>query len=299
MDEDDSSKHLERLIDDEFFDQRVLEEILKGVKNRRKREVVELLYEKERRDYELLQSLAPGYKPKFNRLKLWLYILMYKLFGVNFVVKHMERGEKDIIRDYEILTMKERDRKKKSKLRRLIRSTKRYEYLLRDWIKEERLKYMGFVALGMTDSIVSIIGTEAGFLGATANPLLIGLSALIVGIATGVSMGAGVYLQVKEEENDVNPVRAALAAAFTYLVLSLLLTLPYFLLRNPYIGFGIALLLSFLALGFFTYYTAVVKGQDYYKKLGETLGVVLLASVLSYGLGYLADHLLNIPLSSL
>ncbi len=297
--EEDSSEHLRKLINDEYFDWKLYELILKDTRDRRKREVVEKLYEKEKRDYTLLQSLLPDYKPRLNVLKLWLYFIIYKLFGITFVIKFAESNEQEIIRGYQRILAAEKNREVRSKLKRLLRSTKRYEYLLRDWIREDRLKYLGFVALGVTDAIVSLVGTQAGFLGATGSGFLVGISTIIVGLATTISMVAATYMQAKELKNGLSPLRAAASSGITYVIVTLLLAVPYFVILNALLAFGVSLFIALITLVFFTYYVSVIDDRNFKVQLRENLTVVALATILGYALGVGADYFFNISFNSL
>ncbi len=282
---EEDSKRIRKLVDDEYFDLKLYEMILKDLKDRKKRKIVEQLYEKEKRDLEALLSLSKGYKPRVSRAKLFLYYLLYKIFGLTFVVRFAESDEEKVLREYRNLLNEEDEREKRTLLKQLIRSTRRYEYMLRKRIKDERLKYLSFIALGITDGVISLIGTQAGFLGATENSLYVAISTLIVGIATSISMGAATYLQAKEMRNGVTPLKAALSSLQTYVVVTLMLVIPFLFISNPYTAFAISFLFSLFILAIFTYYTSVVNERDFLEQLKENLAVVLMALFLGFLLG--------------
>ena len=287
--EEEDSERLKKLVDDEYFDLKLYELILKDLKDKKQKRIIERLYEKEKKDYETLLSFLGDYRPRLNRLKLWVHFILYKIFGTTFAVKFTESNEEEVVEGYEDLLRSEEEKEKRSTLRKLIRSTKRYEYMLRDWVKDEKLKYLSFVALGITDAVISLVGTQAGFLGATESSLYIALSTFIVGLATGVSMGAATYLQAKELKNGLNPVKAALNSFKTYLIVTTVLVLPFLLTRNPYLAFGISFLLSLGIIALFSYYTAVVNDRDFWMQFKESVVIVLLALAAGFVLGKVAS----------
>ncbi|NPA86502.1 MAG: hypothetical protein GXO00_00645 [Candidatus Diapherotrites archaeon] len=288
MDED--SERIQRLVNDEFFDVKLYELVISHVKNEKERRILRRLLEKERKDLEALMKLHPHVKPRLNHLKLWFYFLLYRLFGYTFVIKLAESNEEEVLNEYRRLLQEEKDGEDKKLLRRLIRSTKRYEYMLRSWIKEERLKYLSFMALGVVDGIISLMGTQAGFLGATGESLKVGVYSLIVGVATAVSMAAATFLQAKEMQNGVNPWRAMVYGGSTYLSVTALLVLPYFLFSNPYVAFMVALILSMVVLAVFTFYSSVVHEKDFWKEFRENVAVVGIAALVGFAVGSLADR---------
>ncbi len=287
--EEEDSERLKRLVDDEYFDLKLYELILKDLKDKKQRRIIERLYEKEKKDYETLLSFLGDYKPRLNKIKLWLHFILYKLFGTTFAVKFTESNEDEVVESYEDLLRSEDEKEKRSTLRKLIRSTKRYEYMLRDWVKDEKLKYLSFVALGITDAVISLVGTQAGFLGATESSLYIALSTFIVGLATGVSMGAATYLQAKELKNGLNPLKAATNSFKTYLIVTTILVFPFLITRNPYLAFSAAFLLSLGIIALFSYYTAVVNNREFWAQFKESLFIVLLALAVGFLLGKAAS----------
>ena len=57
-------------------------------------------------------------------------------------------------------------------------------------IQEAMIKYIGFIAMGLADAIVEITGVHAGFLGVTNSTLFAGISGIVVGFSTAISMGS-------------------------------------------------------------------------------------------------------------
>ena len=284
-DSDEDSERLRKLVDDEYFDLKLYELILKDIKDKKEKRIVERLYEKERKDLETLLRFSEGYRPRLNPIKLYFYYLLYKIFGLTFVVKFAESNEGEVVEGYQDLLRKEGKRENRARLKQLIRSTKRYEYMLRSWIKDERLKYLSFIALGITDAIISLVGTQAGFLGATEDGTYVALSTFIVGLATGISMGAATYLQAKEMKNGVKPFKAALSSVKTYGVVTLLLMLPFLIIKNPYMAFILSFIASLLILALFTYYTSVVNDRNFWKQLKENLLITMFALFVGFVLG--------------
>lgn len=285
---------------DELFDYVLLAGVYKREKDRKVRKVIKQLMEKEKRDFEFLASLNGG-KPKLPvtaRLRLWFSLLLYRVFGPSFVIKMVERNEGEILEGYRRLEEIMEDRKLKNRLRRLISSTKKYESTLRSLIKEDRLKYIAFTVLGITDGLVSLLGTQAGLVGAGVSAREIGLATLVVGIAASVSLGAASYLQARDMENAVEE-KAALTSSLSHFLVSVLLSAPFLLMPTPIAAFTISFFITILLTALLNYYVAVVKEKSFWKKFKESLVVILGALVVSYSLGNLlgvllgVDHLLS------
>ncbi len=171
--------------------------------------------------------------------------------------------------------------------------------------------------LGLNDGLVEVLGSVGGFFGAFQNPLYVALAASIVGIAGSISMGAGGYVSVKSER-DVkriehvkaqlihelggkksfpgeleNPIRAALFVGIAYLFGALVPVLPVWLGANSVI---IPFIAGILTIAIVSWFLATISGLPPMKKILENVIVLLFATGISYGIGWLAHHFLNIEI---
>jgi VIT1/CCC1 family predicted Fe2+/Mn2+ transporter len=200
------------------------------------------------------QDVAP------DRLSIWKYYLISRVFGFTFGVKLMERGEEDAQESYE---------------------------QLREVLDEERLRYTGSMVLGLNDALVELTGALAGLTFALQDTKLVALTGSITGIAAALSMGASEYLSTKTEETAKNPLRASIYTGVAYLVTVLILILPYLVLKNYYLCLACTLAGAVLIIALFNYYISVAKDEPFRKRFLEMAGLSLAVAAFSFLVGFL------------
>jgi VIT1/CCC1 family predicted Fe2+/Mn2+ transporter len=164
-----------------------------------------------------------------DRLRIWKYYWISRIFGFTFGIKLMEKGEEGAQKNYAQLqgTIPEAET--------IAQEENKHEEALLDLLDEELLRYVGSIVLGLNDALVELTGTLAGLTLALQDTKLIALTGSITGIAAALSMGTSEYLSTKSEDVDRSPMKAAIYTGSTYIVTVLLLILPYLLLENYYV----------------------------------------------------------------
>lgn len=242
----------------------------------------------EKRHYSILKEYTcQSVKP--NRFKIFWYIFLSFIFGLSFSLKAMERGEKIAQHEYEKV------KKKYPPIRGIIEDEEKHEMKLLNMIDEERVSYISSVVLGLNDAIVELTGTLAGLTFALRNSQLVGLAGLITGISAALSMSVSEYLSQKSEaEKDKSPLKAAIYTGIAYIVVVVMLILPYFLSPNPFLALGTAIAMVVLVIGLFTFFVAVVKEQSHGRLFLEMFSLSMSVMAISFVVGLIARKLLGI-----
>jgi len=217
-----------------------------------------------------------------DRVKIWFYYLVSRLFGFTFGVKLMEGGEQAAQKNYsEIAAVI-------PEAAQFLHEEDIHEEQLLGMLDEERLRYAGSVVLGLNDALVELTGTLAGLTLALQNGKLIALSGLITGIAASLSMAASEYLSTRSEKTEKQPVRAAIYTGIAYILTVSLLVLPYLVSPDTfYIDLAIALTTAVIIIAIFNYYISVAKGESFRARFAEMAILSLSVAVFSFGIGYL------------
>ncbi|ABU82486.1 VIT1/CCC1 transporter family protein [Ignicoccus hospitalis] len=269
----------------------VYSELAKMEKDERTRKLLSELAEDERRHYEFWRSvLGRECEVKVNK---FLLKVMRRLFGPLFILKKMESGEEVSAEFYKNLLESEEFAKEKEEIKKILEDELKHEKKLVEMVEDARAKYVGYVALGLADSVVEITGVHAGFLGATDNPVVAGMAGLIVGFSASLSMGSAAYVQAKHDPSVRPPVSAAVTM-ISYLLSVILLALPYFLIGSVAIAFGTSLLLAMLIMGLFIYYSATIQEKDFKREYLETVSLLLATAIGSYVFGKVLETILNV-----
>ena len=215
-----------------------------------------------------------------NRLLMWFYVLVARVFGFTFGFKLMEQGEEGAQKNYDEIA------KVLPEAAKIREDEEKHENELLNMLDEERLRYAGSVVLGLNDALVELTGALAGLTLALQNVQLIALTGLITGIAASLSMAASEYLSTRSEETSKRPVRAAVYTGIAYVITVALLIMPYLLLKNVYACLAISLTTAVLIIAVFNYYISVAKEENFRRRFFEMAGLSLSVAGLSFVIGY-------------
>ncbi len=278
--------------DDEHFDHLVYKELASKERNGPRRALLERLAEMERKHYEFWQSLLPSHRPRFNPLRFRAIMLLRALFGLTFVTKLLERHESEVVRRYREV-LKRAEGEVREKVEEFLRDEEEHEKALISQIDEPLLRYIGFIALGLSDSMIEVTGVHAGFLGVTASTIIAGVAGLIVGFAASISMGVAAYLKAKSELRS-KPLTSGLVTGIAYLLSTVLLAVPYFATHDMLLAFSGSVVLAILLATFFTFYVAVVNDSSFKREVLENVALIMGTAAATYFFGEFLGDLFGI-----
>ena len=165
---------------------------------------------------------------KPNKLSIWKYYLISRIFGITFGIKLMEKVEGKVQAIYEEIS------KYVPAAIDIEKDEKEHKRKLIDLIDEERLRYVGSMVLGLNDALVGLTGALVGFTLAFRNTRLIAMAGFITGIAASLSMAASEYLSTKSEGSSRDPFKASAYTGSAYVMTGLFLIFPYVIFTNYY-----------------------------------------------------------------
>lgn len=286
----ESMKLILKMQRNEITESVIYKKIAKFAKGEKNKETLNRLANEEAAHYHVWHGYT-GKDLKPKRAKVFKYVLIARLLGFTFAVKLMERGEEGAQKNYELL---EREIPESADIRV---QEEEHEAALLEMLDEESLKYVGSMVLGLSDALVELAGSLAGFTFALQNTRLVALSGLIVGISATFSMASSEFLSAKSEgRNDA--LKSCMYTGIAYLLTVVLLVLPYLLLdpSQSLIALGCMLGIIVLIIAAFTYYTSVAKDQPFGSRFLEMTLISLGVAVLSFGVGILAKKFLGVDI---
>jgi vacuolar iron transporter family protein len=273
----------------EITEYHIYKRLAKSIKSLENRAILEKIAEDELKHYHLWKGYTHQ-EVKPNRLLMWFYYLISRIFGLTFGIKLMERGEEDAQASYERL---------KGKIKEIdvfIQDENAHEHALINMLDEESLRYAGSVVLGLNDALVELTGALAGLTLALQNTQLIALSGLITGIAAALSMGASEYLSTRSEETDKNPLKASIYTGIAYIITVAVLILPYLILDNYYVCLAVSLTSAVVIIAIFNYYISVAKDEPFRRRFSEMAGLSLGVATFSFVIGYFIRSALGVEI---
>jgi len=286
-------KAIESFCVDEITDHQVYQYLSNIEGNESIRRILEKLASDEKRHYEFWKKLL-GRECKPRRIAGALYRYIYRVLGPVFALNLLERGEEERIEEYREFLKKLEGEAERKELEAIIHDEVEHEHKLVESIEDVRVKYMGYIALGLADAIVEVTGVHAGFLGATASTLAAGVAGLVVGFSAALSMAGAAYLQAKHSRGEESPLFSALITGVSYIFTVALLAVPYFVYRDMVIAFTASLLVAILLTAFFTYYSTIVQKQRFLKELVTSVVLLLGTALGAYIFGDLIGRITGV-----
>jgi VIT1/CCC1 family predicted Fe2+/Mn2+ transporter len=261
--------------------------LAKAIKSSENRKVLENIAEDELHHYHLWQRYTRQ-EVKPDRLQMWFYYLISRLFGITFGIKLMERGEERAQRSYQQLVGRIEE------VETFLKDENVHEASLIGMIDEESLHYAGSVVLGLNDALVELTGALAGLTLALQNTRLIALSGMITGIAAALSMGVSEYLSTRSEDTGKHPLKASLYTGFTYIATVIILIFPYLTFENYYLCLALTLTAAICIIALFNYYISVAKDEPFRRRFLEMAILSLGVAAFSFVIGYVIRSVLGV-----
>jgi VIT1/CCC1 family predicted Fe2+/Mn2+ transporter len=227
---------------------------------------------------------------KPNKLSIWKYYFISRIFGITFGIKLMEKVEGKAQAIYQEIS------KYVPAAIDIEKDEKEHERKLIDLIDEERLKYIGSMVLGMNDALVELTGALAGFTLAFRNTHLIAMAGFITGIAASLSMATSEYLSTKSEESSQDPFKASAYTGSAYVITVLFLIFPYVIFTDYYFCLGFTLFNAIVVILIFTFYVSVAKDISFWKRFSEMAIISFGIATLTFFIGFFVRMFLKIDL---
>lgn len=234
------------------------------------------------------QYTGEGVKP--NKLKIWLYYLISRIFGITFGIKLMERGEEQAQETYAEIA------KFIPTALDIAQDESRHEKQLISLIDEERLKYTSDIVRGFNVALVELTGTLAGLTLALPKSGLIVIAGLIAGSAMVLSVASTEYLSTKASGGARSPFKAVLYSSVANVFTVLFLIFPYFIFANIYLSLGFMIFNAIIVIFLFSFYISVATDISFRKRFLEMVLISLGVAALAFVIGLLARTFLHIEI---
>ena len=282
----------EQFADNEYRDYVTYRELAKIETNPAFRAILDQLVQQELDDYRFWLQFSSKKQHRLSAWEVGSLKLMRRVLGLTFTAKFLERHEKEAVHNY-TECLSDADDAMKARLQEIIRHETNHEQEMINQIKEERVKFLGSIVLGVNDGLIELTGALVGFVFALRNARLAGLFGLVTGVAATLSMASSAYMQARHEEGR-DPKKAALYTGTSYLLVVAGLVLPFFLIPNIYLALGAMAVVIVSMIAGFSFYASVLFDRNFKRQLGEMLAFSLGVAAVAFLLGSLIRSLTGI-----
>ncbi|MFA6104701.1 MAG: VIT1/CCC1 family protein [Victivallaceae bacterium] len=239
--------------------------------------------------YQFREFTGQDIRP--DKVKVFFYSFITVILGLTFTLKMMENGEEAAEENYETVE------DSFPEIQKIILDEVSHEQLLLAEVDDERLNYLGSIALALNNSAQEFTGIAVGLTFALQNAKATGSTTLVSGLAATLAMMASEYLSQKtESREDVkgNPFKAALYAGGVYLFMVLLIVTPYFIFPSHIHAMLVTVAAVFIVMVIFSFFMSVVKDLRFSKVLLEGLAITVVVVIASYVIGIMASKYLGL-----
>ncbi len=265
----------------------IYKRLASSVKNPHNRDVLQRIAKDELGHHNQWQEYT-GEKASPSRLKIWLYYIISRVFGLTFGIKLMEEGEEKAQLVYAEIA------KFVPEASDIASDEHRHEQQLIRLIDEERLLYAADIVRGLNVALVELTGTLAGLTLALPDSGLIILAGLITGAAMVLSVASTEYLGAKSGTGGRSPLKAVLYGSVANIITFVLLLFPYFIFTNVYIALGLMIFNAILVVFLFSFYISVAREISFRRRFSEMALASFGVAALAFLIGYLARTLLHL-----
>ena len=179
-------------------------------------------------------------------------------------------------------------------IEKIIKDENKHETRLIWVLKEKHLEYIGSVVLGLNDALVELTWALAGLVLALQDVKMVALAGLIIGIPAAMSMAASEYLSRRSDGEEGLARRASGYTWLAYIITLLLLVLPFFFVKNAFVGLGISVWLALVIILLFNFYISIAKGFNFKKRFLEMAILSLGIAAISFGIARLLRSVFGI-----
>lgn len=285
----DQIKLIKQFQKNEITEYYIYSRLSRSIKSKKNAKILQDIGDDEMRHYLFWKKFSNA-DVRPNKLKIFKFYWIAKIFGITFGIKLMEKGEEGAKEAYikacEFIP----------EAQQIVDDEDAHEKELIGMLEEKKLEYVGSIVLGLNDALVELTGTLAGLTFALQNTKLIAVAGLITGIAASFSMAASEYLSTKTEGNGNNALASSFYTGLAYIFTVFILILPYFLFTNYFVCLGMTMTFAVLVILFFNYYISVAKDLDFKKRFWEMFIISMGVAAFTFGIGYLVRIFIGVDI---
>ena len=274
----------------EINDHTIYKALASYQENEKNREVFEKIAKDEKAHYEFWVRIT-NRQIEAQKLVVWWYIILVKIFGTSFALKSLEKRESGAEEFYKELFEIYPESKK------IYKQEVEHEFELIDMLNDKKLLYAGAIVLGMNDALVELTGTLSGIALAFDKSLTVGLTGLIMGIAASLSMAGSAYFEAKENPSeDINPLVYSLYTGVSYILTTTILVVPFFIFEVMSYSLIMMFISAFLAIISYNFYISVAKDLSFSKRVIQMSAITFGVALISFGIGYVVKYYFGIEI---
>ncbi len=225
---------------------------------------------------------------------------LQRIFGVSFLVRYLERGEEDAIKEYsEYIEKESKEEWEKEQLNKILKDEREHEDAFIQMSSELKgnSESIRDAIYGMSDGLIEVLASVAGLTGVFINNIFVAVGGIVFGASGLVSMTIGAYLSERAKSQiDASQTHRAVSAAGNtalYYFIGAIVPIAPFLFFQRYIALSISFALVMLVDGIVTSVISIQSNGRLRRDLFRSLGLVTLGFIATFAIGLIAHHFIG------
>ncbi|MEM0346944.1 MAG: VIT1/CCC1 family protein [Thermoplasmatales archaeon] len=238
--------------------------------------------------------------PPFRRRNpiYYRYIgFLQRLFGMSFLIRYLERGEVEAIKEYsEYLEKESKEEWEKQQLTKILTDEREHEdtfIKMSEELKGSSEKVRDAI-YGMSDGLIEVLASVAGLTGVFINNLYIALGGIVFAASGLISMTIGSYLSEKArsqmEQSQAYSARKSAGNTATYYSIGAVVPIIPFLFLSRYEALLTSFALVMIVDGIAASVISIESDGKLRRDLARSLGLVALGFLGTFTIGMIAHH---------
>lgn len=241
--------------------------------------------------------------PPFKNRNTWYYSylgFLQKIFGISFLVRYLERGEVDAIKEYsDYLEKESTELWEREQLNKILADEKDHEdaFIQMSTELKGNADKVRDAIYGMSDGLIEVLASVAGLTGVFINNVYVAVGGIVFGASGLVSMTIGAYLSERAKGQIVSTdgysaKRAAGNTALYYFIGAIVPIFPFLFLQR-YTALIISFVLVIIVDSIVTSVISIQSNGKLRKDLLRSLGLVTLGFLATFAIGLIAHHFIG------
>jgi VIT1/CCC1 family predicted Fe2+/Mn2+ transporter len=225
---------------------------------------------------------------------------LQRIFGISFLVRYLERGEVEAIKEYsEYIEKESKEQWETDQLKKILSDERDHEDVFIKMTMELRgsADKVRDAIYGMSDGLIEVLASLAGLTGVFINNIYVAVGGIVFGASGLVSMTIGSYLSEKakgqiDATNSYGARKAAGNTATYYAIGAIVPILPFFFLQR-YTALITSFALVMIVDGMVTSVISIQSDGKLRRDLPRSLGLVTLGFLATFAIGIIAHHFIG------
>ncbi|MEM0135034.1 MAG: VIT1/CCC1 family protein [Thermoplasmatales archaeon] len=225
---------------------------------------------------------------------------LQRIFGISFLVRYLERGEEEAIKEYsDYIERESKEQWERDQLNKILADERDHEDVFIKMTNELKgnADTVRDAIYGMSDGLIEVLASVAGLTGVFINSIYVAVGGIVFGASGLISMTIGAYLSEHAKgqistRGEYSPRKAAGNTALYYFFGAIVPIVPFLFLQK-YTALITAFCLVLIVDIIVTSVISIQSSGRLRRDLLRSVGLVTLGFLATFAIGMIAHHFIG------